>query len=126
MNWDSNCHDPEFRNSTGEQCFLSQLSNVTITWDIPANQQPGEYRLVHNGVAMLVGGRLRAYKGISSAFTVVAADFSKGKVTRYDHQESSGYGFERPSLLHYDDGDDELTEDEAWDVLFQVMLDTPW
>ncbi len=122
MNWDSNCHDPEFRNSTGDQCFLRQMSNVTITWDIPTNQEPGEYRLAHNGGAMLVGGRLRQYTGMSSVFTVtpISEEGRSKRATSYDHQEKLGYVRPpRPEL-------DELDEDNAWDVLYSVLLDTPW
>ena len=116
LNWDSNCHDLGFRNSTGELCFFRQTSNVTVTWDIPLNQSPGEYKLVHNGAAMLAANRVRSYRGESSVFTVEA---SWHKQTNYDHQDYVGYDrVEKPA---YD-----LDEDTAEMILFNVILDTPW
>ncbi len=56
-------------------CEDRQHSNATIEWDIPANQEPGLYRLQHHGDALTEEGDVVAYTGTSSTFAVgVLAD----------------------------------------------------
>lgn len=45
-------------------------SKITITWNIPADTEPGEYRLRHYGDAKDIGGTIRPYQGTSRSFRV--------------------------------------------------------
>uniref|UniRef100_A0A7S0RPR3 Neutral ceramidase n=1 Tax=Chlamydomonas leiostraca TaxID=1034604 RepID=A0A7S0RPR3_9CHLO len=58
----------------GRPHALSPLSSATVRWDIPADTQPGNYRLVHYGDRKLVTGGTAPFNGTSSPFQVVAPD----------------------------------------------------
>ena len=45
-------------------------SKITITWMIPADAKPGEYRLRHYGDARDIAGTIRSYQGTSHSFTI--------------------------------------------------------
>jgi len=45
-------------------------SQAAVTWHIPADAQPGTYRIVHEG-ASKQNGRISAYSGVSSNFDVL-------------------------------------------------------
>ena len=47
-------------------------SKITITWEIPKNITPGIYRIIHEGNAKSISGRISEYRGISKTFKVVA------------------------------------------------------
>ena len=55
-----------------------------MEWDIPANQEPGTYRLVHYGDAKMADGSVTSYTGVSSSFDVISA---RGPVTRRHSEE---------------------------------------
>jgi neutral ceramidase len=46
-------------------------SHVTITWDVPANADPGTYRLVYLGDVREPSGRTRPVSGTTPSFDVV-------------------------------------------------------
>ena len=76
--WLSNCQERPplclFPNITGctpvnwtdYLCRREQYSNVTVEWDIPTNQLPGTYRLVHYGHAKTSNGTVVQYTGKAS------------------------------------------------------------
>lgn len=45
-------------------------SKITITWNIPADTTPGEYRICHFGDSRDVSGNIKPYTGISSTFKI--------------------------------------------------------
>jgi hypothetical protein len=45
-------------------------SKITITWNIPLDTKPGEYRICHFGDARDVSGKIKPYTGISSTFKI--------------------------------------------------------
>lgn len=45
-------------------------SKITITWDIPATAQQGDYRIVHYGDSKDFSGKLTPYQGVSNTFKV--------------------------------------------------------
>ena len=45
-------------------------SKIAITWDIPADTKPGEYRIVHYGDSRDSSGKINSYQGISNTFKV--------------------------------------------------------
>ncbi len=45
-------------------------SKITITWNIPPDTKPGEYRLCHYGDAKEIAGKKRPYHGMSRPFRV--------------------------------------------------------
>lgn len=49
--------------------FLAN-STITISWNIPPDTKPGEYRLCHYGDAKEVSGKKKAYQGTSRSFRV--------------------------------------------------------
>lgn len=52
-----------------ERDFVAN-SKITITWVIPVNTEPGEYRICHYGDWKDVFGNVSSYQGASSTFTV--------------------------------------------------------
>jgi hypothetical protein len=52
-------------------------SKITITWNIPADTKPGEYRLCHYGDAKDGSGKIQSYVGASSSFRVGADSSSR-------------------------------------------------
>ena len=74
MNWQTIAHDwdPEttFRwQRTGGA--LSPTSEVTIDWRLPAEVEPGTYRIVYHGDAKSLGGVIKPISGTSPTFVVV-------------------------------------------------------
>ena len=51
--------------------YLS-VSTAQITWTVPADAEPGTYRIVHHGDAKGLTGRITTFTGVSRPFTVVA------------------------------------------------------
>jgi neutral ceramidase len=47
-------------------------SHVTITWDVPADAEPGTYRIAYAGDAKSLGGEIRPFTGTTRTFTVAA------------------------------------------------------
>ena len=47
-------------------------STATITWDIPDGTPPGEYRIVHHGMAVTIDEKLLPFTGTTREFKVVA------------------------------------------------------
>ena len=45
-------------------------SKITITWNIPANTKPGDYRIVHYGDSKDASGKINPYRGESNTFKV--------------------------------------------------------
>ena len=45
-------------------------SKISITWEIPHDAQPGEYRICHYGDSKDFSGKVNPYKGISGTFKV--------------------------------------------------------
>jgi neutral ceramidase len=45
-------------------------SKITITWNIPADTKPGEYRICHYGDSRDISGNVKPYIGISSTFKI--------------------------------------------------------
>ena len=45
-------------------------SKITITWNIPVDTKPGEYRICHFGDSHDVSGNLKPYTGISNTFKI--------------------------------------------------------
>ncbi|MET7639939.1 neutral/alkaline ceramidase [Streptomyces sp. NPDC005438] len=45
-------------------------SKVTVTWEIPQDADPGEYRLRYHGDAKSLTGRITAFTGTTATFTV--------------------------------------------------------
>jgi neutral ceramidase len=45
-------------------------SKITITWNIPPDTKPGEYRICHYGDAKDISGKIKAYSGVSNTFKV--------------------------------------------------------
>ena len=45
-------------------------SKITITWNIPADTKPGEYRICHFGDSRDISGNIKPYTGISSTFKI--------------------------------------------------------
>lgn len=45
-------------------------SQVTITWEIPQDVKPGEYRIRHNGYYRYVLGGVYPYYGVTNHFQV--------------------------------------------------------
>ncbi|ESO11607.1 hypothetical protein HELRODRAFT_108880 [Helobdella robusta] len=68
MFWKSACHD-RLPGLTGNCTLKSQLSNVTISWEIPLDEAEGVYRIVHHGYAN-TGTLAIKYIGYSSSFNV--------------------------------------------------------
>ncbi|XP_046412285.1 neutral ceramidase [Neodiprion fabricii] len=54
-------------------------SEVTISWTIPDDVEPGEYRIRHNGNYRYILGGIYPYKGVSNHFEVVAFGSSRRK-----------------------------------------------
>ncbi|XP_017893250.1 neutral ceramidase isoform X2 [Ceratina calcarata] len=52
-------------------------SQVTITWQVPEDIKPGEYRIRHNGYYRYILGGVFPYYGISNHFQVVANTSSR-------------------------------------------------
>lgn len=50
---------------------LVAQSRVTISWQVPADAEPGRYRLVYNGDAKDGLGRITPFSGVSSEFQVL-------------------------------------------------------
>ncbi len=71
LQWISDCHDPGLIPIW--RCRTAQASNATITWEIPANQSPGEYRIVHYGAGHTEEGTTIPYEGVSGVFSVESA-----------------------------------------------------
>lgn len=49
---------------------LISQSRVTIKWEIPADAQPGTYRIVYHGDSKRVNGTITSFSGTSKSFTV--------------------------------------------------------
>jgi neutral ceramidase len=49
-------------------CIIN--SKITITWDIPAGEKSGEYRICHNGNSKSFFGKISPYEGKSRTFTI--------------------------------------------------------
>jgi neutral ceramidase len=45
-------------------------SKITVTWNIPADTKPGEYRICHFGDSRDASGNIKPYTGISSTFNI--------------------------------------------------------
>ena len=45
-------------------------SKITITWDIPLDTKPGDYRICHYGDSKNTDGKINMYQGASSVFKV--------------------------------------------------------
>ncbi|MCW9064782.1 MAG: neutral/alkaline non-lysosomal ceramidase C-terminal domain-containing protein, partial [Ignavibacteriaceae bacterium] len=45
-------------------------SKITITWNIPAETKPGDYRIVHYGDSRDASGKINPYQGISNTFKI--------------------------------------------------------
>ncbi|KAL6437100.1 hypothetical protein ACFW04_005001 [Cataglyphis niger] len=45
-------------------------SQVTITWEIPQDVKPGEYRIKHNGYYRYILGGVYPYYGVTNHFRV--------------------------------------------------------
>jgi hypothetical protein len=45
-------------------------SKITITWNIPADTKPGDYRIVHYGDLKDGSGKINSYEGVSNTFKV--------------------------------------------------------
>ncbi|XP_046569585.1 neutral ceramidase-like [Haliotis rubra] len=52
--------------------YILGESEAEITWDIPANQEPGTYRIRHFGDHKSILGTITAFSGTSSSFQVKA------------------------------------------------------
>ena len=52
-----------------ERDFVAN-SKITITWVIPVNTEPGEYRICHYGNSKDILGNVSPYQGVSGTFTV--------------------------------------------------------
>ena len=58
----------EWRRTGGS---ISATSEVTITWEVPEDVEPGEYRLVYNGDSKAFGsGTITPFSGMSGIFEV--------------------------------------------------------
>ena len=53
-----------------ERNFIAN-SKITITWAIPVDTKPGEYRICHYGDSKNIFGKVSSYQGVSSTFSVV-------------------------------------------------------
>lgn len=51
--------------------LLMGTSSASVTWEIEAWAEPGEYRLCYFGDAKSIDGEITAFKGRSAAFMVV-------------------------------------------------------
>ena len=71
--WDSDCLDlgPDIGPGSSHNCDEEQNSNATIQWDIPADQTPGVYRILHRGYYQQEPGVILPYENVSREFTVV-------------------------------------------------------
>ena len=58
-------------NWTDYLCRREQYSNVTIEWDIPEDQHPGLYRLVHYGHARTRNDTVEQYTGKASYNAII-------------------------------------------------------
>ena len=50
--------------------FLFASSRVTISWEIPKDTEPGEYRIRHNGYYRYILGGVYPYQGVTNHFQV--------------------------------------------------------
>lgn len=64
--------DPETRFVWKRWLFVSPISQSVVEWDIPDDQEPGTYRVVHHGHSGSRSGTITPYTGTSRAFTVRA------------------------------------------------------
>ncbi len=44
---------------------------MTVTWDVPADVEPGTYRIRYHGDAKPLVGAVRSFTGTTRAFTVL-------------------------------------------------------
>lgn len=61
-------NDPETRYSWARR--LAAQSRVTISWNVPADAVPGQYRILYYGDAKNGLGKISSFTGTSSSFTV--------------------------------------------------------
>ena len=54
-----------------ERNFIAN-SKITITWTIPVDTKPGDYRICHYGNSKNIFGKISSYHGLSSTFSVVS------------------------------------------------------
>eukprot|EP00912_Choanoflagellata_sp_UC4_P000164 UC4_evm1s106 len=66
--------DPETRFIWKRDIIVDPRSYATITWAIPSDAMPGQYRIKHFGTSKSITGTLKAFEGTSRIFQVLKSN----------------------------------------------------